>query len=290
MNKARHNNVVHIYGFAKWSGSIGVVMEYMPSGNLLEMVQDKSVQIGFLFRLRMSAEIASGLAFIHNLSPKRVVHGDLKPENILLTDDLHCKIADFGSSIISSYTGCESTRTAYGNRGDNSGNNFTLLFAAPELLQNNSMDLKPAVDTYSYGVVIFFLLRRERPITHLRFLEVYTRNVISGERPNLNFINNLLGEVSNNKNQRIALDLLTQTMKRCWKQEPHKRPLMVDVRDELVGFNREATPKETLLEVAAAVGKVYTYNPSPADYQCATIDQFASPQFNQLIGKLNQYH
>ncbi|CAK8681975.1 unnamed protein product [Clavelina lepadiformis] len=80
-------------------------MEYFPAGNLKVILLDEDIVLGPLLRARFGAEIANGLAFIHNLfDDKRLLHGDIKPENILLTEDLHCKIGDFGTAQLSNYT------------------------------------------------------------------------------------------------------------------------------------------------------------------------------------------
>ncbi|MQM09736.1 hypothetical protein Taro_042612 [Colocasia esculenta] len=47
-------------------------------------------------RLRIARGTARGLAYIHECSPRKFVHGDVKPSNILLDADFNPQISDFG--------------------------------------------------------------------------------------------------------------------------------------------------------------------------------------------------
>jgi len=47
-------------------------------------------------RSRNSAEIATGLLFLHQTKPEPLVHRDLKPGNILLDNNYTSKISDVG--------------------------------------------------------------------------------------------------------------------------------------------------------------------------------------------------
>lgn len=47
-------------------------------------------------RLRIMKEVAKALAYIHEFSPKKYVHGNLKPSNILLGSQMEAYISDFG--------------------------------------------------------------------------------------------------------------------------------------------------------------------------------------------------
>src|SRR5579885_2858113 len=49
-------------------------------------------------QINIGKQIASGMNFLHSLEPY-VLHRDLRTPNILVTENLECKIADFGISL-----------------------------------------------------------------------------------------------------------------------------------------------------------------------------------------------
>jgi serine/threonine protein kinase len=87
-----HRNVVAIYDAIEEGDEIWLVMEYVPSRTLAEIV----AQDGALPPSRVvwiGAQVADGLAAAH---ARRTIHRDVKPGNILVTDDDLAKISDFG--------------------------------------------------------------------------------------------------------------------------------------------------------------------------------------------------
>ncbi|KAM3399716.1 hypothetical protein ACQJBY_004878 [Aegilops geniculata] len=74
-----------------------VVEEYMPNGNLSEIIDGSSRQLDWTSAFRIIRGIAQGVAHIHT---KGAVHLDLKPANILLDSDMNPKICDFERSKI----------------------------------------------------------------------------------------------------------------------------------------------------------------------------------------------
>jgi len=243
-------------------------MEYLPNGNLLELIRDEDAELGAFLRLRMCFEVANGLAFIHNLlTDKRLVHGDLKAENILLSDDLHCKIGDFGSSVLSNYTGnttlCKSKRRQ---------NEFTEIYAAPELLSNFSLKLKPSNDTYSFAIIIFMLLKREYPIANPSMFNVYLDGIKKGKRPKLN-TKDISTDFQNCEKSVFVINQLSKIMKSCWEQTATKRPGMKEVRDVLHNLIVEIPSSKIHSQVSEATLNRPVMKFSQSKYPCVTIDR-----------------
>lgn len=71
-----------------------LVMEFVPT-SLRKYVEEKG-PLGDVRKVIM-LDIAEGLSYLHGLDPP-LIHRDLTSNNVLLTDDLHAKIADFGTS------------------------------------------------------------------------------------------------------------------------------------------------------------------------------------------------
>lgn len=102
-------------------------------------------------RVRITAEVASALFFLHSSKPKIIIHGDLKPENILIDSDLSCKICYYGISTIVSPDSlrCPSFRSSTGPKR-------ALSYTDPEYHRTGI--LTPKSDIYSLGVIVLQLL------------------------------------------------------------------------------------------------------------------------------------
>lgn len=73
-------------------------------------------------RLRIAKGAAQGIAYIHECSPRKHVHGDIKPSNILLDAFLEARIADFGLQRLLSLAGPEPFKQVDSRfRGDHTG-------------------------------------------------------------------------------------------------------------------------------------------------------------------------
>ena len=140
-----------------------------------------------------------------------LVHGDIKAENILLTDDLHCKISDFGSSKLVAPT-TQSTIIATQHAND-----FTPIYAPPELLLNPSMTLSPSVDTYSFSMILYFVLKRGYPV-QINQLSCYLEAVKDGRLPQPVTDNRLYRECQENTNAEKVVNILKVTLKECQKK------------------------------------------------------------------------
>jgi serine/threonine protein kinase len=79
----------------------GLVLEYMPNGNLREYRQADAADPSLCQRLQWACDTAEGLHLIHL---HNIIRCDVKPENFLLDSSLRLQIIDFsGSSIDGSY-------------------------------------------------------------------------------------------------------------------------------------------------------------------------------------------
>lgn len=89
----RHENVIDIHAVDECNGLPYLVMEYI-SGPTLQQLLDQSEPLDFHTLLRISIQIARGLAAAH---AQGLIHRDIKPSNILLENQTErVKITDFG--------------------------------------------------------------------------------------------------------------------------------------------------------------------------------------------------
>jgi tRNA A-37 threonylcarbamoyl transferase component Bud32 len=91
-----HANVVQIFDFGRFAGSLYIAMEYVDGPDLGRVLKtaaarDESVPLGAAMHIAM--EMCKGLDVAH---ARRVVHSDISPSNILLSRLGEVKIADFG--------------------------------------------------------------------------------------------------------------------------------------------------------------------------------------------------
>jgi serine/threonine protein kinase len=79
----------------------GLILEYMPNGNLREYLRTNAADITLDQRLQWACDAAEALHLVHSYN---VIHCDVKPQNFLLDSNLRLRIIDFsGSSIDGSY-------------------------------------------------------------------------------------------------------------------------------------------------------------------------------------------
>ncbi|KAG6402296.1 hypothetical protein SASPL_139174 [Salvia splendens] len=92
----RHPNMVLLVGACPEYGCL--VYEYMANGSLEDCLSrnDNKRALSWQLRFRITAEIATGLNFLHQIKPEPLVHRDLKPGNILLDQNYVSKISGVG--------------------------------------------------------------------------------------------------------------------------------------------------------------------------------------------------
>ncbi|XP_038980826.1 putative U-box domain-containing protein 50 [Phoenix dactylifera] len=102
--KIRHPNVVAVIGACVERRCI--VFEYMEGGTLHDALfsscprRTESVLLPWHARIRVAAEVASALGFLHSSRPRPVAHGRLRPSWVLLDRHLSAKISGLRPSSV----------------------------------------------------------------------------------------------------------------------------------------------------------------------------------------------
>eukprot|EP01102_Stenamoeba_stenopodia_P016672 TRINITY_DN584_c0_g1_i2.p1 TRINITY_DN584_c0_g1~~TRINITY_DN584_c0_g1_i2.p1 ORF type:complete len:364 (-),score=55.04 TRINITY_DN584_c0_g1_i2:127-1218(-) len=171
-----HPNLVKLVGCSITPKCL-LMMEYIPHGNLYDVLHDSSKQIGWRSVMKIASDIASGMSFLHNMDPP-FLHRDLKTPNILLASldpraSVMAKITDFG----------ETQAFVVQLKGrDGLMNPFWL---APEVMTDQPYSEK--MDVYSFGIILWELHVRQHPYSEYpvssNFASKLENAIIDGLRP-----------------------------------------------------------------------------------------------------------
>lgn len=155
LSRVTHKNIVKLLGCSLHFEAPVLVYEFVPNKTLYHLihVQDKASIRTLEIRLRIAAESAEALAYLHTLNHP-IFHGDIKSANILLDHDLSAKVSDFGCSMIRSAE--ENLQAVKGTMG----------YLDPEYLLN--FELTDKSDIYSFGVVLLELLTRRKAVSKVK--------------------------------------------------------------------------------------------------------------------------
>lgn len=202
-SKIRHPNVVLFLGVCITNTDLYLVSEYLPKGNLENLLHDSKIDISLFRRLRMAKDAALGMNWLHRSTPQ-FIHRDLKTSNLLVDENDVVKVCDFGLSQIR-------------NQGeilkDRENAKGTPLWMAPEVMKFQEFDEK--CDVYSFGIVLWEIVTRKPPFEHHRHFETFKHAIcVQHERPI------------------IPHDLepsLSALIAECWDPVPSRRPSFEEI-------------------------------------------------------------
>ncbi|XP_010545651.1 PREDICTED: probable LRR receptor-like serine/threonine-protein kinase At1g51820 [Tarenaya hassleriana] len=160
--RVHHKNLVSLVGYCDEGENLALIYEYMANGDLKEHLSGKrgGSVLSWGTRLKIVAEAAQGLEYLHNGCKPPMVHRDVKTTNILLNEHLQAKLADFGLSRSFPTEGETHVSTVVAG---------TPGYLDPEYYRTNWLTEKS--DVYSFGIVLLEIItnrpvveqNRERP-------------------------------------------------------------------------------------------------------------------------------
>lgn len=194
-------------------------------------------------RLKIARGAARGLAYLHECSPRKFIHGDIKPSNILLDHDLQPYISDFGLNRLINITG---------NNPPSSGGliggalpyfksvqaEHTNNYRAPEAWIPGRRPTQKW-DVYSFGVVLLELLTGKSPefsppttSTSTEILDMvgWVRKGFEEEKPLSDLVDPLLLQEVHAKKEVLAVFHVALA---CTERDPEVRPRMKTVSENL---------------------------------------------------------
>lgn len=225
LSQINHRNVVRLIGCCLETEVPLLVYEYVTNGTLHEHIHEsKSEVLVWEDRLRIAAEVAGALAYLHSEASVQIVHRDIKCTNILLDDNCTAKVSDFGASrLVPSDQDTLSTMVQ-----------GTMGYLDPEYMHTSLLTEKS--DVYSFGVVLAELMTGKKALAFDRAEEercLAMLFIVSMKNDNLfSVIEDGLANDGNRKQIQEVADLSLA----CLRVLGDERPSMRELASELQGL------------------------------------------------------
>ncbi|XP_016449261.1 uncharacterized protein LOC107774282 [Nicotiana tabacum] len=234
LGNVRHRNIVRLLGCCSNNECTMLLYEYMPNGNLDDLLHGKNKDTNLVAdwstRYKIALGVAQGICYLHHDCDPVIVHRDLKPSNILLDGEMEARVADFG---VAKLIQCdESMSVIAGSYG----------YIAPEYAYTLQVDEKS--DIYSYGVVLMEILSGKRSVDPEFGDGNSLVDWVRSKMKNKNGINSVLDKSAGASCPRVREEmmLLLRISLLCSSRNPADRPSMRDV----VSMLHEAKPERKL--------------------------------------------
>ncbi|XAR55805.1 Non-specific serine/threonine protein kinase, partial [Bertholletia excelsa] len=222
LTQVNHRNVVKLLGCCLETEVPLLVYEYVSNGTLFHHLHKGGDSwLSWDNRLRIAAEAAGALAYLHSAASMPIIHRDVKSANILLDNNYTAKISDFGASRLIPLDQTQVTTLVQGTFG----------YLDPEYLHTSQLTEKS--DVYSFGVVLAELLTGNRPLSPERPEE--ERNLaihfITSVKENRLF--QILEPRLVREGALEQLQVAAELVRRCLRIAGEERPTMKEVAIEL---------------------------------------------------------
>ncbi|XP_046466497.1 mitogen-activated protein kinase kinase kinase 7 isoform X2 [Neodiprion pinetum] len=285
LSRVAHPNIVKLYG-ACTKNPVCLVMEYAEGGSLYNVLHcNPQPYYTAGHAMSWALQCARGVAYLHNMKPKPLIHRDLKPPNLLLIlGGQTLKICDFG-------TACDLNTYMTNNKG-------SAAWMAPEVFEGSRYTEK--CDVFSWGVILWEILSRRKPFDDIggsAYRIMWAVHI--GQRPPLM-----------DGCPKPIEDLMT----RCWKKVPEERPSMDEVVQIMTTlsefFNGQLDPVEYSLssemdeedgaddtldmpstlnsQINGSVSNGTNQTPTPTDNQVMSDIQFTQPETSSSQSQVPQ--
>jgi serine/threonine protein kinase len=226
LTQINHRNVVKLLGCCLETEVPLLVYEFITNGTLSDHIHNKSLSSSLSCekRLKIVAETAGALAYLHSSTSMPIIHRDVKTTNILLDDNYTAKVSDFGASRLVPLDQTQLTTLVQGTFG----------YLDPEYFHTNQLTEKS--DVYSFGVVVAELLTGKEALSFNRpesdrNLALFFVSAIKEDRLLQILEDHIVNEGSIEELKEVA-----NLAKKCLRVRGEDRPSMKEVAIELEGL------------------------------------------------------
>lgn len=232
VSQVNHKNVVKLLGLCLETKIPLLVYEFVSQGTLFQHIHSKRSPMlrSWRTRLRIAAETALALDYLHSLAPPPIIHRDVKSTNILLDENYTAKVSDFGASVFIPPGQTGIATTVQGTFG----------YLDPEYLNTGTLTTKS--DVYSFGVVLVELITGEKPISNGRTglkINIVQYFVAKVKENGNNCVDAILDSmVFRDEDETDQIEAVAELATRCLESSGIKRPSMKEVAEELARLNK----------------------------------------------------
>ncbi|XP_057303674.1 tyrosine kinase receptor Cad96Ca-like [Hydractinia symbiolongicarpus] len=211
-----HPNVVHFLGCCTKKGEPLIIVEFLPCGDLLDILRRPESQKSsnsFLHEsdfINFALDIARGMGHLHAC---KVLHRDLACRNVLIANNGRCKVSDLG---LARFVGENRTYQSVSER-------LPIKWMAPESIFYRTFSYK--TDIWSFGITLW---------------EIITK----GEKPYPGHTGREVGALLD-RGVRLprpfhCSEELYRLMAQCWQDEPSSRPSFRQLEYLLMEMRKES--------------------------------------------------
>ncbi|XP_049413467.1 wall-associated receptor kinase-like 1 isoform X3 [Solanum stenotomum] len=243
LSQINHRHIVKVLGCCLETQVPLLVYEYISNGTLSshihgnlshssnptvskselddQILPHPAIILSWDHRVRIAAEIAGALSYMHSCASTPILHRDIKSSNILLDDNFRAVVSDFGLSRLLSVDKTHLTTMVGGTFG----------YIDPEYFRSGQLTDK--CDVYAFGVILAELLTSQRVVTSnqpedpglvIRFtLALKENRIIEIVDPEI---------VKEVEDEHVIL-AVAELAKRCLNFNARRRPSMKEVAAEL---------------------------------------------------------
>jgi serine/threonine protein kinase len=251
IGRVKHPNVVKLRAYYWASDEKLLITDFISNGNLANALRGRNGEpssiLSWATRLKIAKGAARGLAYLHECSPRKFVHGDVKPSNILLDNEFQSYVSDFGLSRLITITGNNNNPSSSSSGGGFMGGALPNYFNSIQTERTNNYKSPEARvpgnrptqkwDVYSFGVVLLELATGKSselsPTTssvEVSDLVRWVRKGFEEEKPLSDMVDPCLLQEVHAKKQVIAFFHVALA---CTEPDPELRPRMKTVSENI---------------------------------------------------------